>query len=250
MLASDRSTPPDPNKPEAKAPVTKAAGAKKPVSGFERFCETERPKVVSDLKWARSRSGRGRGAEVGEELVKRWKALPDSEKAKWTWTQRLFAAQVDHLYNHSMDSDSTQSDEEVGWWEETTSTNLWLCNLREGDSVDVHEGAPVGPERGSSVGWSRASIATIENMRFAHFPERITVRHPRKHQVIDLRYANERGWLAPAFTHTERPVPSKAELGFIAALREGDAVDVEVLRRRAVVVCGGSVIRSRTISNN
>jgi hypothetical protein len=54
----------------------------------------------------------------------------------------------------------------------------------------------------------------------------------------------------PAPAQTARPVPSKAELGFIAALREGDAVDVEVLRRRAVVVCGGSVIRSRKISNN
>ena len=121
------------------------------------------------------------------------------------------------------------------WW--TVPTNLWLVDLKEGDSVDLHSRAIPAPQDC----WIRASVTAVEATTRYHgerIATRITVRDLSDLLIraIDLRHADERCWLAPAFTHTAHIVPSKAELGFIAALREGDAVDVEVevaLRCRA-----------------
>jgi len=126
------------------------------------------------------------------------------------------------------------------WW--TVPTNLWLVDLKEGDSVDLHSRAI--PSHGGDVAllqvedcWIRMSVTAVEattgewrSTVVERIATHITVRDLSDLLIcaIDLRHADERCWLAPAFTHTAHIVPSKAELGFIAALREGDAVDVEV----------------------
>ena len=98
----------------------------------------------------------------------------------------------------------------------------WLASVREGEKVDL---------KTQEYEWTLARVAEVTREQIANLPLRlvVTLEACGTKYNVDLERRNQRGWLAPAFTHTQRPL-SADQLGFIAALREGDAVDIKVAK--------------------
>ena len=98
----------------------------------------------------------------------------------------------------------------------------WLANVRNGDKVDL---------KTQEYEWTLARVQEVAREPIGNLPLTlvVTLEACGTKYNVDLTRRNQRAWLAPAFTHTQRPL-SADELGFIAALREGDAVDIKVAK--------------------